>query len=484
MAATLAGSAGRGVAWTTASRLVARITDLAVLMILARTLEPAAFGLAALASSILAFVDVARDLGLGQAAVQSKEFTSLQRDSLFWGALAIGVLLAGLVLATSGQIAAFLGNADAAPVIALLSASLVLASLSVVPMTDLQRSLEFRPIAIRGTLGALGGGIVGVTMALLGFGVFSLIARTLTDNFLGTVLLWASSRKPPGLHFSWPQFTNLMRFGSAVAGARTLETFVSRADDLIIGRTMGAAALGIYTIAFRIFRIMVEVFASSINQVMFPVFSRMNGEVARLQSAYYQTVRLTATAAVPVFALVAATGPWLIPLLFGNQWQESVPVMQILAILGVVQALRYYDAAIITAMGRPVKVLAVRAITGTLTVAGFVVGGFLGDLRWFALAAVLVALFVSTPIWFWLLWTTARINPVTTLGIVWKPILAGLLAVAGVTGLAQLLTGQSDLVHVAVLLPAGVVLYAGLITIGDRGSVVLLFTQLKGIRRR
>jgi O-antigen/teichoic acid export membrane protein len=452
-----------------------------VLVILARTLDPVAFGLVATAAALIAFAQLLQDMGILQAYVQRPLPAAGDLSTLFWGTSLLGAVLSIVLFALAPSIAGAFNQAALAPVLATMAPVLFLQATALAPSAELERELRFGPIALRRTIGSITGGLTAIALALAGAGAFALVARVLVDATVGTVLLWASVRWMPRLTFSPKRFWEYARFGLPVAGARFLETVQSRSDDLLIARFLGPASLGIYSVAYQLFRILVEVITGSASQVLSPAFARLQHERSRLLSAYYRAVRLTALVTVPIFAGAAAIAGPLITLVFGPQWDDAIPVLQILAVLGIVQSIRYYDAALLIAIGRPKIGLVVRALTVTLTVAGYVIAIQFGNLVAFAVAQVVVAIAVSTPIWLTVLSKTVGVRPLELARRVWSPLTAAAIMSVVVWGMDSG-TQLGNAMTLLICIPLGALTYSALLLLLDRSALRELAEIVKSMR--
>lgn len=464
----IAGRAVAGFAWVSGARIAARLVDLVVLAVLARLLSPAEFGLVALATAFIAILQFFQDLGLLQAFVQRPSVDRQDVSSLFWGTASVSVVLTLLVVAAAPLFGQLWQSDGLTPVLVALAPMLLLQGLALVPNAELQRSLEFRPTAVARVSGSIFGGATGIALALAGWGVFALVMRVLVDNFLSTVLVWVFTAFRPGLLFSWVRFWDLLRFGIPVAGSRLLETVQSRGDVLLIGRFMGSSAVGVYTVAYQLFRMLMELLAGSAAQVLTPAFSRLQFEYPRLRNAYYSAIRVTCSVAIPVFAGIAALGDQIVILLFGPAWADAVPVLQLLAILGVVQAIRYYDATLLIAVGRPKLGLLIRSITVTVTIVGYIVGLQTGSLEAFVVVQIIVALVISTPIWFTALWRVVGVSPVRVMRVALPSLTSSIVMWGALATIGEGMSNLSDVLVLVICVPVGALIYAAILSLLDR----------------
>ena len=320
----------RGIIWSLIQRWGSQAITFTVFLLLARLLEPQAFGLIALATVFLAFVQIFADQGFSSAIIQRGNLEPEHLDTAFWVNVSIGTLLTIIVVTAAGLVAAFLKEPDLVPVLRWLSFSFPLTALSSVQEAILTRELNFKALMLRSLLGIFSGGIAGVTMALLGFGVWALVGRQLIDAIVDVVVLWTMSRWRPGFRISLRHCKELFSYGINLIGFRIVNFFNRRSGEFLIGYLLGSVALGYYTIAYRIVLIFIEVMIGAIQKLAFPVFSRMQFDLKRLRQAYLEAIQLTSLVAFPVFLGLSVLAPEIIVVAFGEQWIPSISVMQIL----------------------------------------------------------------------------------------------------------------------------------------------------------
>lgn len=366
-------SAVQGVKWSSARILGSRLIALIVFIALARLVAPTAFGLVSLAMVFVALMQVFVDQGFNQAIVQRQELTPGHLDSAFWSSLALGILFTVVGVALAGPLATLLDQPDLAPVLRGLSASIFILAISSTPEAILRRELAFRSLAIRQLIAAVAGGVIGVGAAVLGYGVWSLVFQLVVQGTVGALVLWIAVPWRPGLDVSWRCFRELFSFGSNIVAMNLLNFFNRQSDDLLIGVVLGPKALGYYSVGYRILLLLTDVMTRTIESVAFPLFSRIQDDMARLRRAYLMATQISATIATPVFLGVAALAPELINTLFGPKWDAAVPVMQVLSLIGVLHASLFFNSTVLVATGKPRTALFVTVVNAVSNVIAFAI---------------------------------------------------------------------------------------------------------------
>ncbi|WP_416670033.1 lipopolysaccharide biosynthesis protein [Egbenema bharatensis] len=343
----------KGVLWSAIQNWGSQAGALIIFFVLARLLEPEAFGLVALANVFLAFMQIFLNQGFAQALIQREDLEPEHLDTAFWINFGIGIILTALTLGTANQVAIGFNEPQLAPLLRGLSIVFLINSLSGVQQATLERKFAFKAIAFRWLLGTIVGGVVGVGMALYGLGVWSLVGQQVVQELVGVSTLWFASDWRPGFRFSIPHLRQLWGFGVNILAFNFLSFFNTRADDFLIGYFLGTVALGYYSIAYRILGVLTQLLVNTSNQVALPSFARLQTDLDRFRNAFYTVTQLTSLIAFPTFLGVAVLAPELILLMFGDQWEPSIVVMQILAFMGIVRAVTHFKSSVFLAMGKP-----------------------------------------------------------------------------------------------------------------------------------
>jgi O-antigen/teichoic acid export membrane protein len=361
--------------WALLDRWLTRLLTTIVFIILARLLRPYEFGIVALALVVRNFLGVFIDQGFSEAVVQRPELERRYIDTAFWTAMATGSLLMLITIAAAPFIAsAVLGNPSITPLLRVLAVSLLFTALSCTQSALLQRDLAFRELAIRRVVAQLVAGTAAVAAAFLGAGAWSIVLQTLLQGGIGAAILWRYSRWRPTLEFDAAAFRSLFAFGISMIGIDVLYVLQQQADNFLIGRTLGAAALGIYALAFRFYYVIVDITMSSMSGVALSTFARVQQDLAATRRVFLTATRLTSLIALPFFAGMAIVAPEMISGLVGNKWAESAPVLRALCPSGLILCLSYLDRSLIVALGRPRLALGLSAVGVGLRVVGYIVG--------------------------------------------------------------------------------------------------------------
>jgi PST family polysaccharide transporter len=307
-----------------------------------------------LAGVFLALIEVFLDQGFSAAIVQRHDLEPEHLDTAFWTNLLIGIFITLFGIAAADIAANLFKQPELTSIIRWLSLSFLIRSFSAVQDAIFQRNLAFKTLAIRSISAEIAGSLVGITMAFTGFGVWSLVSRQLVSDFVQVLVLWWASYWRPKFNFSKKHFQNLFSFGINIVGINLLIFFNRRSDDFLIGYFLGPTSLGYYSIAYRLLTVMTQLLSyASGSSVAMPLFSKLQREPERLRETFYTVTQFSSLIAFPAFLSVTLLAPELVTVLFGTQWTPSIPVMQILSFVGIVNSVGGFGGSIIQACGKP-----------------------------------------------------------------------------------------------------------------------------------
>lgn len=460
--------AAKGILWSVIQKWGREAISVLILMVLTRLLGPEAFGLVALAVIFTDFVEIFLDQGFSAAIVQRANLEQEHLDTAFWISVLTGILLTVGSIAASGWVATFFQEPRLASVLSWLSITFIFGALSSTQMAILQRKLAFKNLAARSMTAKAVGGIVGVSLALAGFGVWSLVAQKLAANLAAIIVLWRTSDWRPGFNLSKKHFKELFSFGVSVAGNNILTELVRHSDDFLIGYFLGTTLLGYYTIGYRLLLVIMRLVTGIINAVAFPTFARLQQNPERMLRAFYNVTQYTSLLAFPVFIGLGILAPELIPALFGEKWGPSIPVMQVLALFGILQSVLAFNGSVMRASGKPSWQFSIMLLNAVCSVIGFSLAVHWGIV---AVAASLVIVgYLLAPISYIAMSRLIQVNFRTYLGQFVAPLSASLIMVIVIVGLKHVLKHQelNLYLQLSIYLTAGVLTYLLVIVLSAR----------------
>jgi O-antigen/teichoic acid export membrane protein len=380
--------------WTAWGNGAMAVLKVVVLVLLTRLLSPADFGVVGAALIVVGFSLNFSQLGLGPALVQRPELEPRHISTAFFATTGFGLLVAGLVWLGAPLLADFFRMPQLVPVVRVLALMFPIGGISTVAENLVQRDLRFRLLANSDVLGyGLGYGVVGGVLAVLGWGVWALVAGQITQAVIRSAILLRTM--PPRLtpRPTWVSFRELMEFGAGQSAARIGVLLANQADNLVVGRWLGAVELGLYSRAYQLMAVPTALLGNVLDTVLFPTMARVQDDPRRLSSAYLQGVAALSLVTLPVGVVAAVLAPDLVAVAFGSRWEALVPPFQVLA-LGMTFRTGYrMSDSLSKATGRVYRRAWRQALFAGLVFLGAWVGQFYG-LTWVAVG-VLAALFIN-----------------------------------------------------------------------------------------
>ena len=393
-----------GLAWKVASQVFRQLSRVAVVVILARLLTPEEYGLAAMVLVFSALVLIFADLALGAALVQREELNEADRSTVFWTSAAMGTLFMLFGFAASWPIAAFYGEPEVQPLFALLSVSFLVTALGTTQSALLNREMQFRSLELRMMAGTLVGGTAGIVVAAAGGGAWAIIVQQLAIAVTSTLLLWAFSPWRPRFTYSLHSLRSLGGFSLNVFGTRVLFYANRNLDNMLIGRFLGASALGAYAIAYNVMLMPLARIAQPIVEVLFPAMSRIQDDRRRMAAMWLRANRMIGAITVPAMIGLILVAPEFVATLFGAKWAEATPVIQILAWVGLLQSLQRLNSSVLLACDRTGTLLRYSLVVLTASVVAFVAGlhwGIVGVATGYVISSTIVEPYYT--------WLTVRV---------------------------------------------------------------------------
>ncbi len=364
----------QGLGWSGLAQGLRQFIQAIVTIVLARLLAPSEFGLLGMTLVFTGFAQVFTDFGLGAALVQRRELSPAHLGAASALQLGMGALFAALLAAVAPLVSAFYQEPRLVPVCLALAPNFLLLAMSGVPMAMLQKAMDFRRTARIEALAALLSGTAAVVLAWLGWGVWSLVAQTLIGSLVTLALARRGSSRPPRPAVDRAALRELLGFSLPLTGFNALNYWIRNLDNLIVGKFIGPAALGLYSRAYNLMLFPVYQLSTAATRVMFPALSSIQEQTERVRNAYLGATRLIALAAFPLLAGMGVLADLIIVTLFGPVWSGAAPVLRILCLVGLLQSVGTTLGWIYTARGRTDIMMRIGLLAAIANTVAFLVG--------------------------------------------------------------------------------------------------------------
>lgn len=364
--------------------------------VLARLLTPTDFGHVAMATVITELAALFANFGFGSILIQRPRITRLQIDTMHWSAIGLGTFLTTLVFALSFFANLLFADDKVGPLLRVLCLSFILEELTMVPRSLLARRMMFKQdFYIQSTMMLARAG-TAITLALNGFGVWSLVGGALAGLLLNALAYTTLTGYWPRFKFSTSFLKSTWQTNGGYFGNGILFYINSNADFLLVGRMLGASMLGQYQNARSLTDEIRVRMVQPLQRVLFPAFSAMQNDPIRFQEGILRSGRLLALVFLPMGFGIAAVAPELVRVLYGDQWLPMIPVLQIIAAATGLTAATSIGTPIFNATNRVALSFKLYLITTVLSLVLIVVGaqwGLIG-IAWSRLAVAILGLFM------------------------------------------------------------------------------------------
>lgn len=347
-------------------------------IILARLLTPREFGLIGMTTIFIAVSQSFIDSGFTQALIRKKDCTQADYSTVFYFNLFISFIFYALLFSAGGLISQFFNEPLLERIVQVLGLVLIINALTIVQQAQLIRAINFKLQTSISIISALISGAIGISMAFAGYGVWSLVATTLSSAFVTMLLLWLWNGWRPSRTFSRDSLTEMFSFGSRLLVSGLINTVYQNIYLLVIGRYFSAAILGYYTRAQEFKKVPSQNITSVIQRVSYPVLSTIQDDVPKLRAAYRKLIQSTMLITFVLMLGLAAVAEPLIITLIGEQWRQSIVYLQLLCFVGMFYPLHAMNLNMLKVQGRSDLFLRLEIIKKLLAVPTIIIGVIFG----------------------------------------------------------------------------------------------------------
>lgn len=343
-----------GLKWTTASTLVGTILQLLQLAILARFLEPSAFGLMALVMVIIGFSQAFLDMGISNAIIHKQEITKVQLSTLYWINVLAGCILFSVITFMAPFVASFYNEPELTELIRIVSLTFIIQPFGQQFMILWQKEMRFNEIAKIDIINKSISLIVSVYLAYNGYGVFALVYAALVGVMSQTVqfIYMGVKEYKPSFVFQISEIKDFLSFGVYQMGEKSINYFNSEIDTLLVGKLLGIEALGIYNIAKQFVMKPAQIINPIITKVTFPTMAKIQNDTLRLKNIYFKTINYLSSINIPIYIFIILFAHGIVDLMFGEQYLKAVEIIQILAIWGALRSTSNPIGSLLLAKGK------------------------------------------------------------------------------------------------------------------------------------
>ncbi len=343
-------------------------------VILARILTPKEFGLIGMITIFIAISSSFVNSGFSQALLRKKDCTETDYSTIFYFNLTIGILFFGILFVSAPAISIFFDEPQLIPLVRVLGGVLVIDAFTLIQRTMLTKRIDFKLQTKISVIGNVISGGIGVMMAYQGFGVWSLVAKTISQQGINSLLLWLWNRWRPLWVFSVESFKELFSFGSKLLASGLIDTVYRNVYYLVIGKYFSATELGFYTRADLFKNLPAQNINGIMSRVTFPVLALMQDEPVRLKATYKKMIKAVMYISFILMSGMAATAEPLVIALIGEHWRPSIIYLQLLTFVGVMYPLQSLNLNMLNVLGRSDLFLRLEIIKKILVIPTILIG--------------------------------------------------------------------------------------------------------------
>lgn len=367
-----------GLKWSFADNFINQGVQFIVGIILARLLSPKEFGLIGMLTIFIAISQTFIDSGFSQALIRKNNCTKEDYSTVFFYNLISGICLSAVLFFFSGEIGDYFQEPQLSLLIEILGLNLIIGSFGIIQSTILTKNINFKLQTNISFLSSVSSGIIGIIMAYSGWGVWSLVWKTISQNIITTVLLWLWNDWRPSLVFDYNSFRKMFGFSSKLLVAGLIDTTFTNIYYLVIGKVYSATELGFYTKADQLRSYPSQNINGVVQRVSYPILAGIQDDNVRLKRAYKNLIKNVMFNSFVLMIGMSAAAESMVVTLIGKKWIPLVPYLQLLCFSGMFYPLHSLNLNILKIKGRSDLFLKLEIIKKILVIPTIIIGVFWG----------------------------------------------------------------------------------------------------------
>lgn len=375
-------------------------------IVLARILSPNEFGLIGMLTFFIAISQSIIDSGFSQALIRKQDCSDVDYSTTFYFNLILGIIFYSIFFFSSRLISRFYNEPQLFALIRVLGVVLIINAITILQRTILIKNINFKLQAKISVIASVFSGIIGISMAYYGFGVWALVGKTISQQFINSLLLWRWNKWIPMFVFDKNSFNGLFKFGSRLMLSGLIDTIYKNLYYLIIGKFFSSTQLGYYTRAEQFSNLPSSNITGVIQRVSYPVLSTIQNDPERLKAGYKKLIKTTMFVSFTLMLSMAAIAKPMIIVLIGSKWITSAIYLQLLCLVGMLYPLHVLNLNMLNVKGRSDLFLKLEIIKKTLAIPIIIVGVIIG------IKAMIIGMFIFSVIAYFInsYWSSRLMN--------------------------------------------------------------------------
>lgn len=388
----------KGVAWSGIDNVVQFGITFLVSIVLARLLSPDDYGLIGIITIFTVIGEALVNGGFTTALIRKNDVTENDYNTAFFANLIVSIFLYVVIFIAAPYIALFFHRGELVLLTRVASIALIIGALALVQQTRLTKRIDFKTQTKVTIIAAISSGVIGIGMALLGFGVWSLIAQNISKLFFKAVFLWIYNKWIPKLSFSRKSFNELFGFGWKIMVSGLLDCVWKELYQVVVGRFYSPATLGQYTRAKQFSTLFSSNLTNVIQRVTYPVLSCIQDDRERMISAYRRLIKTSMFITSISMLFLGAISEPLIYCLIGKKWHEAATFLPLICIAGSLYPLHAINLNMLQVQGRSDLFLGLEIVKKTIALIPLSIGAFIGimPMLYTNLVTGLIAFFLNS----------------------------------------------------------------------------------------
>lgn len=473
---SLSSKAIQGTLWAYLSFILGKLLTFVSTIILARLLIPEDFGVMGYCLVAVQYLEIINTFGLGVAIISRRDRLEEAANASFIISVLLSLLLYGGAWMLSPLVATFFNSAEVIYLFRVLAVVLPINALGVVPGALIQKELRFRDKVIPDVGRSLAKGLISIVLALGGFGVWSLVWGQIAGETATTITFWLIGRWRPTFRFHPLVTREILGYGGNIISIGLIGALLTNVDYLFVGRILGAAALGYYTLAYRVPELVIRNINVVISKVALPVLSKLQVDLHQLRSVYFSYLRYTSMIIFPAGIGLAILSPQFVLTFYTGKWAPAIPVMQWISLAITLGSVGYIPGVLYKAINHPeiLNKLAIIKLPIAISILWYATRW---DVTGIALGQVFVAC-INISLDTYMVSKVIQFPPrrvVKALG----PSLVGSSAMALAVGSLNIFLSLTGISGMIVSIAIGIIVYAGVLFIVSRNTMVKAGVMLR-----
>lgn len=382
----------KGVGWSFADNIANQGVTFLVSLVLARLITPEEYGLIGIITIFIAVFNSIVDSGFSNALIRKNDIKEIDYSTVFITNMVLSVLLFILFFFLAEPIADFFSQPLLKPLTKVMGSIVIINAFAIVQRTILTKNIDFKTQTKASVISSVASGVIGIAMAFMGYGVWSLVGQQLSRAFLYTSCLWLYNHWLPRMRFSWNSFRELFGFGWKLMVSALIDTIWREIYQVVIGKCYSAAMLGQYTRSYQFGSVFSSNLTTVIQRVSYPVLSTMQDDKLRMKEGYRRVIKITMLVTFVLMLGLAAIAQPMILVLVGDQWLMAADLLPVICFNMMLYPLHSLNLNMLQVEGRSDLFLKLEIIKKIIAVIPLLMGIFI-SIYWMLWGSVITGIF-------------------------------------------------------------------------------------------